>query len=236
MSAAPQQERLPGEWSPPPIEEVRRRLDQHLRTWLGAWPPEGECQVVGSEQRIVPGWDGAIHRVIGVASPEGTVVSVPPDLAESLEAGGHCGYEAVSELGMMLGVPTGDLPRGVFRWSEAPVDLPDAGIWLQADDPRLPPWLVPFNGGVLAALDEDDRYMAGVGIKRHDDVGWEIAVGTDPAYRGRGLARQLVTQAARRVLDEGAVPTYLHAPDNIGSARVAEAAGFPDRGWQILGF
>ena len=137
---------------------------------------------------------------------------------------------------MMLGVPTGELPQGVFRWSEAPADLTDAGIWLSADDPRLPPWLTPFNGGVLAALDADGTYMAGVGIKRHDDHGWEIAVGTDPAYRGRGLAKHLVAQAARWILDQGAVPTYLHAPENLASAHVAEAAGFPDRGWHILGF
>jgi hypothetical protein len=43
-----------------------------------------------------------------------------------------------------------------------------------------------------------------------------------------------VAQAARRVLDDGAVPTYLHAFDNVASARVAEAAGFPDRGWQVF--
>ncbi|MFD0823122.1 GNAT family N-acetyltransferase, partial [Micromonospora zhanjiangensis] len=72
-------------------------------------------------------------------------------------------------------------------------------------------------------------------VKRHDRYGRELAVGTDPAAEGRGLARRLVAQAARRVLDEGAVPTYLHAPDNVASARVAEAAGFADRGWSMYG-
>jgi len=43
-----------------------------------------------------------------------------------------------------------------------------------------------------------------------------------------------VAQAARRVIADGAVPTYLHAFDNTASARVADAAGFPDRGWQVL--
>ncbi len=38
------------------------------------------------------------------------------------------------------------------------------------------------------------------------------------------------------MLDEGAVPTYLHAPDNVASARAADAAGFPDRGWSVVGF
>jgi hypothetical protein len=37
------------------------------------------------------------------------------------------------------------------------------------------------------------------------------------------------------VADEGAVATYLHAVSNTASARVAEASGFPDTGWWILG-
>ena len=70
--------------------------------------------------------------------------------------------------------------------------------------------------------------------KQHDLWGHELAVVTEEALRGRGIARRLVAQAARRVLSDGAVPTYLHAFDNAASARVAEAAGFADRGWQFL--
>jgi predicted GNAT family acetyltransferase len=89
---------------------------------------------------------------------------------------------------------------------------------------------------VLVAVDPDTgAHLAGVGIKRHDAHGHEIAVVTAEAAQGRGLARRLVAQAARRILDEGAVPTYLHAHDNTGSAKVAVAAGFPDVGWSILG-
>jgi len=92
--------------------------------------------------------------------------------------------------------------------------------------------------GVLAYARQGDhewRYAAGVGRKRHDEHGQELAVATEPAHQGKGLARRLVAQATRRVLDEGAVATYLHAPDNVASARVADASGFPDRGWSIYG-
>ena len=51
----------------------------------------------------------------------------------------------------------------------------------------------------------------------------------------RGLARRLVAQAARRLLTDGATVTYLHDPANTASARVADACGFPDRGWQVWG-
>lgn len=62
---------------------------------------------------------------------------------------------------------------------------------------------------------------------------WRWAPSRQPG--GGGLARRLVAQAARRVLAEGAVPTYLHSRQNTASARVAEAAGFPDRGWLSFG-
>jgi predicted GNAT family acetyltransferase len=95
--------------------------------------------------------------------------------------------------------------------------------------------LAPFNGPRLVAFDDDGRPIAGVGIKVHDRFGRELAVVTDEGARGRGLARRLVATAARRVLADGAVPTYLHAPDNAASARVAEAVGFADRGWTVHG-
>ena len=74
-----------------------------------------------------------------------------------------------------------------------------------------------------------------VGIKVHDRHGHELAVVTDEAARGTGVARRLVATAARRVIDGGAVPTYLHAPDNVASARVADAVGFADEGWTVHG-
>jgi predicted GNAT family acetyltransferase len=85
------------------------------------------------------------------------------------------------------------------------------------------------------AFDDAGEYVAGVGIKVHDEHGHELAVVTEERAREKGLARRLVAQAARRVLDVGAVPTYLHADSNVRSAKVAVAAGFPERGWRILG-
>ena len=58
---------------------------------------------------------------------------------------------------------------------------------------------------------------------------------TEPALQRKGLARRLVAQAARRVVADGAIATYLHDPANHASAHVAQATGFPDIGWSILG-
>jgi GNAT superfamily N-acetyltransferase len=219
--------------------DVRRRLDDHLASWLGQWPPTGDPVVTTAAGRVEPGWDGRVQSVIGVSSPAGVVLSVPPHIvqdARNLAAKG--GFDAlVAGLGELIGRPDAQLHAGVFRWTDSPAPpevLPDAGIWMPSDDPRVPAWLHPFGGEVLVAL-IDGGYAAGVGIKRHDRFGHELAVGTEERFTGRGLGRRLVAQAARRVIAEGMVPTYLHDPRNTASAKVADAAGFPDLGWKILG-
>jgi GNAT superfamily N-acetyltransferase len=207
-------------------------LRWHLREWAG-WPPARPVRVVGNPNRGLPGWDGRSAPVAGVVTDRGAAaVGLPPEVATLVPPG--------IELDALLGA----LPRllglrgraglGAFRWTTAPTPGPDEGSWLPVTDPRVPPWLYPFGGEVLVALSQNE-YVAGVGIKRHDRFGHELAVVTHERARGRGLARRLVAQAARRVLDEGAVPTYLHAPDNAASAAVASAAGFPDLGWQVVG-
>ncbi|MGP3965880.1 GNAT family N-acetyltransferase [Nonomuraea sp. 3N208] len=141
-----------------------------------------------------------------------------------------------SRVPALIGLPKRGWFTAVYRWTTHPVPLPDAGIWFPAEAPEVPEWLRPFGGEVLIARDPNTgEHLAGVGVKRHDAYGRELAVVTAPAARGRGLARRLVAQAARRVLDEGAVPTYMHAFSNHASAAVAEAAGFPDVGWTCFG-
>ena len=232
------------------VTTVPAPLALHWQTWTGATaeqvarlgrggPPE--VVVVGSPARLAPGWDGDVHGVTGIADAEGSaIVSVPPDHAawgQRFVADGGSLDELRAALPERMGVPNHVVYRGICRWAvDVPPAsvLPDAGEWLAAADPRVPEWLKPFGGDVLVVLD-DDVYVAGVGLKHHDEHGEEISVGTEEAARGRGLARRLVAQAARSLLARGIVPTYLHDPANVASAHVADAAGFPDRGWTVLG-
>jgi len=212
------------------------RLTAHLQSWLGAWPPApGGVTVVGSERRTTPSWDGSIRPAVGVATPDGAVLSVPADRVDSVRALGTDLTDVGAGLADALGLDGWRFFPGVFRWSIAPTPGDDPGVWLPTDDPRLPDWLRPFNGDVLVGLADDGTVAAGVGRKIHDPFGHELAVVTEPGHQGKGWARQLVTQASRRILADGAVPTYLHAPSNHASARTAVASGFPDLGWQILG-
>jgi GNAT superfamily N-acetyltransferase len=218
-----------------------RRLVEHLRAWLGDWPerPSGMV-VVGAAVRDQPAWDGRLEPVLGITDGDGNgVVSVPPDRADAVKAalaGGDDPQRRLAKhLPAIMDRPGARWSAGVFRWSVEPVRFPDAGRWEPADGPGVPDWLHPFGGEVLIERDEQGAYLAGVGLKRHHPTGTELSVGAEPAARGKGLARRLVSKAAWRVIDGGAVATYLHDPSNIPSARVAEAAGFPDRGWHVHG-
>jgi len=219
-----------------------QRLDAHLRTWLGSWRPRQSIEVVVWPGRDLPGWDGASILGVGIESPLGTVLSLSPRLVTepSLFDPQRVEFalsspDAVTTVPTLLGQPDLVLTRAVFRWSTTPASLPEVGDWVDPEDGRLPAWLRPFNGGVLVAWDEYGRYAAGVGVKQHNRHAHELAVHTEQAHRGRGLATTLIAQAARRILASGALPLYLHEAHNIGSAKVAEAAGFSDDGWRVLG-
>ncbi len=201
-------------------------------------------RVIADPTPELPGWDGGPRGITGVAAPGGeAVLRVPSPVAARLPRALPDVAALLAALPEAAGVP-GRAVCGVLRWAQQVPDqlaVSDAGVWLPADfadqgDPRVPSWLRPFGGDVLVALDEDGTHLGGVGIKRHHDSVYELAVVTEEAARGRGLARRLVAQAARAFQAEGRAVLYLHAPDNEASARVARSSGFPDTGWQVLGY
>ncbi len=216
--------------------EAQERLHRHLANWLGLWPDHPSVSVVHSSYREQPGWDGGLRPFVGIVAPQITVISVASQwyepIARAVEIGGLEELEAT--IAVITNRPGTTLRRGVFRYQQAIMAHDGWGQWIDPLDSATPVWLRPFNGDVLIALGEDGRYVAGVGRKRHDQFAQELAVVTEEAHRHRGYAKQLVSQAAERVYAEGAVATYLHRADNLGSAAVAEACGFFDRGWEIV--
>ena len=209
-------------------------LLRHLRSWAGAVPTRPGLTVIANPRVARAGWDGRPELLTGLVDPAGhCVVSLPPDAAYAATT--LLGTDGpVDVLPALLGMPGRTVEPRVYRWTTAPAELPRIGQWLPATHHDVPEWLRPFGGDVLVATDAQGRHLAGVGIKRHDHLVHELSVGTAPEARGRGLARLLVAQAAASLLSRGVVPTYLHLPDNEASARVATAAGFPDRGWNSL--
>jgi GNAT superfamily N-acetyltransferase len=228
-------------YSPVPPDEIERRLHKFLHSRLGTWPPDGVLSINRCDLRDEPGWDGKLRPWVGVETPHGTVISYSArefpnagDLEPRVVEDALMQSDAYITLPRLFGRQDMHFGRGVFRYIDQPADLPDIGEWVSRDDPRIPEWLRPFNGDVLIAWDDEGNYAAGVGLKRHNELGSEIAVGTEPQHRGKGLAKHLVAQAARAILAEGAIPMYLHGDHNAASGHVADGAGFPDRGWHII--
>jgi RimJ/RimL family protein N-acetyltransferase len=65
----------------------------------------------------------------------------------------------------------------------------------------------------------------------------EIGYWTVPAARGRGAASHAVDAACRWAFEALGLHRIelCHAAENTASARVAEAPGFPETGWRVLG-
>jgi hypothetical protein len=208
---------------------ARKLLDRHLATWLGRWPPDGPITVATAPGRSQPGWDRSVAPVIGIRSPEGTVVSVPPDLVDvSTEWAEQGGLEALARgLAEFLPFPAPRLFIGGFRWSGQVPDLPDGGEWVAPIDPAAPQWLRPYQEALIRMT--PSGCTGAIGIKHHDPYGHELTIRVSPriaAQHGiRGLARLLGAQAARKVLADGAVPTAILRAGNIRSDQICAATG-----------
>lgn len=226
-------------------------LVRHLRTRLGAWPPELPLDVVGSDARTRPGRDGELRPLLGVLDPDpaglgepGLVLSVPPRIVEPIELLGGLDPSVLAQPSwrgavlQALGAPGRDLRVGVFRWVEEVnglAELDELGIWVPSDDPALPAWLHPFDGhDVLVLRDDAGHHLGGVGIASHDDHGAEVTVVTHGSVRGRGIGRRLVASAVRRIVAEGRVATFRHDPGDDAASRLADAVGLRDRGWRVV--
>jgi len=221
-------------------DDIAERLELHLRSWVGMWPPPAPgINVIGDPTRLEPTWDGTVRPLQGVGNGESTVIAVPPDAVDRVRVLFVDGLDRRGlgdELGDLLGVGPAAFGAGVFRTTaHVASNIADLGVWFEHQTDELPEWLAPFNGPRLVTFGDDGTPIAGVGIKIHDPYGHELSVVTEEQARGSGIARRLVATAARRILADGAVPTYLHAADNVASARVAEAVGFADIGWTVHG-
>lgn len=72
----------------------------------------------------------------------------------------------------------------------------------------------------------DDQMVAVAGYEVWDGVIAHISVVSHPVHRGRGHARAVVADVARRALEVGLVPQYRTLDVNAPSIRIAESLGF----------
>lgn len=85
----------------------------------------------------------------------------------------------------------------------------------------------PERPDVLAVTALDgDRIMGMAGCSADSPKLWQIGIDVDPAYRGRGIARTLVTLLRNEVFRRGAIPYYGTSLSNLASWKTALSSGF----------
>jgi RimJ/RimL family protein N-acetyltransferase len=72
------------------------------------------------------------------------------------------------------------------------------------------------------------------GVNWQSDHFAEVFVHTEPAVRGRGWGKAVVSALARQLLQAGRAPLYVAAQTNEYSIRLAESVGFIDTGYREL--
>lgn len=79
---------------------------------------------------------------------------------------------------------------------------------------------------------EGEKVIAIAGTNWRSPYFAEVGVWTQEGYRGRGLAKVVVSACTSELLEEGIKPLYIVAEGNIASIRVCEALGYRFTGYR----
>jgi GNAT superfamily N-acetyltransferase len=218
------------------------RLDQYVTDVLAcpaAQARAGGVHVLASPRRALPAWHGFALPIAGVSYPEGAALAVRPDLADRLTADmgsdarlprlDHVAwrrvYRAVLRLAPFAFNLMGDM-RAVDEDTFQPTATEHRADRIPRDDPVAMHLRRRFDGDVFGVRGPHGRLVSWAALKLKSDDVWEVAVATEPDYRGRGFARDVVSAATRHTLDQGRLCLYVHDDENRTSAFVSRALGY----------
>ena len=86
---------------------------------------------------------------------------------------------------------------------------------------------IPDRPDVLAIIALDgDNIMGMAGVSADSPEMWQIGIDVLPQYRGKGIAKTLVSLIRNETMKRGALPYYGTSLSNIASWRTAVACGF----------
>lgn len=174
------------------------------------------------------------HGFDGVTTHEQVWEHLPDDIR-----GSDVGHWSLWELGLAECAPA-DAPHGVS--ASAGAHSASEMVELAADDPRIDPLLAHSDSAYTFAGDpgvaswlgiEEGGELVAVGARRetHHGVAHLVSICTDPAHRGKGLARVVTAALAAQALDAGATRVCLEMyAGNEAAARAYRAVGFEEWG------
>ena len=198
---------------------------------------EPGVHLVASERRARPNWGGYITPVFALTSRGGGVISVRRDLLSMVRRelpettlGRPLGENEFSRLRAISqrAVPYAYCLNGLVLYvDEARFKPAHLGAeHLRRSDPRGADLRKRFDGEIFVVRGLREQIVAWSAIKLKADDVWEIAVVTDQAYRGQGLAKRVVSAATAYIVENKRVPLYIHDRSNHASASVCRSLGF----------
>jgi GNAT superfamily N-acetyltransferase len=219
-----------------------RTLDAYADTVLTC-PPSvargGGVHVRSEPRRGLPAWHGYVLPIVGLAFSQGAVIACRPDLVETLRANlgsdVHQPYldgpafrrvwRAMQRSVTHAFTLAGDLRAAEGASFAASATATRAELIAEADPTALH-LRTRFDGAIFAVRGPHGRMISWAALKKKSEAIWEIAVATEPDYRGRGYARDVVSAATQFTLEQGRLPIYIHDRDNSTSGFVARAIGY----------
>ncbi len=232
---------------------VIERLDRYWADELGCLPEDlygGGISVHAPPHREGPRWMGWLVPLeciaVSSAPPGVGVISITPYLAGSLR---HY-VQSVARRTECL-PPSGKgltpfvrehLPNSYPKihcilYCTSDSFQPSPSVFpiesLDPDDLHAEWYRYHFDGPVFLARSPGGTIASWAAIKCKSGDIWEMAVATEQPYRGRGLARSVVSCATQAALDAGKLPIYLHDVVNLSSARVCGALGYQLYGHEL---
>jgi RimJ/RimL family protein N-acetyltransferase len=216
------------------------RLDAYHASELGcgrALLEQPGVHVVASERRAKPGWGGYTVPLLALSTAGGGVVSVRSDLVEHVRAElgsprptaplGEAEFERLRRVARTA-VPYAYNLSGYVLFGDVRHFRPLASRAEQLDrrDPRGSDLRRRFDGEVFAIRNTRGEIASWAAVKLKSDQVWEIAVVTEPPYRGQGLAKEVVSAATAHILERGRLALYVHDRTNLASAKVCRSLGY----------
>ena len=187
------------------------------------------------EKRSNVAWGGNWFQPIWAVSLFQTTVPVASEYArQAKKIFGSLQYQSLLSSELIAEVQTCFGPDGwqgleilYYPCGSLPDEDPKHRVCkLSREHPEYRKYAPEFSGGTYVIFDPDDQILSWAGIKDHGAIN-EIAVGTVPEHRRRGLGKAAVACAVADILSRGRVPVYVpDAVTNQGSYALARSLGF----------
>lgn len=196
------------------------------------------------EKRSSVAWGGNWFQPIWVVSLfQTTVCTVASEHAQQAKKVFEAlQYQSLLSLELLTEVQNCFAPNG---WQQLEI-LYYPSVSLSEDDPKhqvsklyrehpeYPKYSQEFSGGTYVIFDQSNEIISWAGIKDHGAIN-EIAVGTIPEHRKKGMGKAVVACAVDDILLRGHVPVYVpDAVTNHGSYALAKSLGFEKIGEMLL--